>query len=342
MSAVHKDATARNTEFAKMLADTQAALGSTDVAPNGGTNVAPLKLKLAMVRADLNASVTEFVEVAELCADLLTADNPRICASSPFSLERDPAFQALTREVAALCSHISSSSPAPPLALEMDNTFLGLCAAIQEDKQRMEDIMNALPPPEFYNTITAMYTDISSLYSKAAEAERTRVALPASSASAAHGSTRALTSAIPPLFIPQQYVPASSCREHGSSYRRSFPHVPYHIGRGPQHIRPLGRPQPFTMPTVLEPPVLATTKRSASTSGGSASKRQRLEGFQNPWPDVLFGPITILASTKQALNALTVSTITYLVQLAANTGQHCTIGSDNVASTQVDCSSQTP
>jgi hypothetical protein len=36
---------------------------------------------------------------------------------------------------------------------------------------------------------------------------------------------------------------------------------------------------------------------------------------------------------------LTVSAITYLVQLAANMGQHCTIESNNIASTQVDRSS---
>ncbi|KAJ7841075.1 hypothetical protein B0H14DRAFT_3457693 [Mycena olivaceomarginata] len=203
-SAVRTDTSTRNTEFARMLADTQAALRSMDVGHNAGTNVTPLKLELAMVQADLNTSITEFanrlsdlaannnalpkvralkVEVAELRADMLAADNHRIRAGSPFSLERDPAFQALTREVAAL--------------------------RLREDKQRMEDIVNTLPPPEFYDAITAMRADISLLYSKAAEAGRISTAMAPSSASAAHGPTRPLTAAIPSLFMSAPLAPPS-------------------------------------------------------------------------------------------------------------------------------------
>ncbi|KAJ7785518.1 hypothetical protein B0H14DRAFT_2630500 [Mycena olivaceomarginata] len=103
-SAVRTDTSTRNTEFARMLADTQAALRSMDVGHNAGTNVTPLKLELAMVQADLNTSITEFanrlsdlaannnalpkvralkVEVAELRADMLAADNHRIRAVRP-------------------------------------------------------------------------------------------------------------------------------------------------------------------------------------------------------------------------------------------------------------------
>jgi hypothetical protein len=362
-----------------MLADTQAALRSTDVGHNAGTNVAPLKLELVMVRANLNASITEFtnrlsdlamnnnalpevialkVEVAELRANMLTADNHRICASLPFSSEKDPAFQALMREVTTLRSHVTTSSPAPSFALETDNTFLGLCTAVQEDKQRMEDIVNALPPPEFYDAITAMCTHISSLYSKAAEAGRISTAMAPSSASAAHGPTRLLTAAIPSLFmLAPPAPPLLVARLPTIAAAPSNVFLPAVIGNtgsatgtpshmfhtaltvAPNTFGTLVVTKPFTVPTVLVPPILAATKRSASTSGGSAAKHQRLEGFQNPWPSVLFGPVTISASTKQALNALTVSAITYLVQLAANAGQHCTIGSDDITSTQVDRSS---
>jgi hypothetical protein len=65
----------------------------------------------------------------------------------------------------------------------------------------MEDIVNTLPPPEFYDAITAMHADISLLYSKAAEAGRISTAMAPSSASAAHGPTRPLTAAIPSLFM---------------------------------------------------------------------------------------------------------------------------------------------
>ncbi|KAJ7788307.1 hypothetical protein B0H14DRAFT_2628407 [Mycena olivaceomarginata] len=378
-SAIRTDTSARNAEFARMLADTQATLRNTGVGHNAGTDVAPLKLELAMMRADLNASVTDFAnrlsdlgandsilpevvalkaELAELRTDMLAADNQRIRASSPFSSERDAAYQALIREVAALRSRVTTSSTSQPLALETDNTFLALCAAVQEDKQRMEDIVNALPPPEFYDAITAMRADISSLYSKAAEAGRITTAMAPSSASAVHGPTRSLAAAVPSLFMPAPpappplvarlptiapvpsniYMPAVT--GNAGATTSAPPHM-FHTSAplAPNAFASSVATQPFNMPTALEPPTAAATKRSASTSGGSAGKRQRLDGFQNPWPDVLFGPVTISASTKQALNALTISAISYLVQLAANAGQHCTIGSEDIASTQVDRSS---
>ncbi|KAJ7863648.1 hypothetical protein B0H14DRAFT_3444007 [Mycena olivaceomarginata] len=364
-SAIRTDTSARNAEFARMLADTQATLRSTGVGHNAGNDVAPLKLELAMVLSDLGANdsilpevVALKAELTELRTDMLAADNQRICASSPFSSERDAAYQALIREVAALRSCVTTSSTSQPLALETDNTFLALCAAVQEDKQRMEDIVNALPPPEFYDAITTMRADISSLYSKAAEAGRITTAMAPSSASAVHGPTRPLAAAVPSLFMPAPpappplvarlptiapvpsniYMPAVTGNTGPTT--SAPPHM-FHTSAplAPNAFASSVATQHFIMPTALEPPTAAATKCSASTSGGSAGKHQRLDNFQNPWPDVLFGPVTISASTKQALNALTISAIYYLVQLAANAGQHCTIGSEDIASTQVDHSS---
>jgi hypothetical protein len=115
---------------------------------NAARNISDMTPTQPRCPLTLNASITEFtnrlsdlaannnalpkvialkVEVAELRADMLAADNHCIRAGLPFSSERDPAFQVLTREVAALQSRVTASSPAPSLALEMDNTFLGLC-----------------------------------------------------------------------------------------------------------------------------------------------------------------------------------------------------------------------
>jgi hypothetical protein len=52
---------------------------------------------------------------------------------------------------------------------------------------------------------------------------------------------------------------------------------------------------------------------------------------------VLFGPVTISNSNKAALSALTTGAINYLVQVAANSGQHCVM--EDISSTQVYCSS---
>jgi hypothetical protein len=89
------------------------------------------------------------------------------------------------------------------------------------------------------------------------------------------------------------------------------------------------------MPAVFDPAVLAAPKRSAPPSGGPAGKRARIEVLQNAWPDVLFGPVTISNSNKAALSALTTRAINYLVQVAANSGQHCVIGEEDISSTQV-------
>jgi hypothetical protein len=59
-STARTDAAARNAEFAKILADTHASLRNTDGGQNNDTDVAPLQLELARVRADLNASVADF------------------------------------------------------------------------------------------------------------------------------------------------------------------------------------------------------------------------------------------------------------------------------------------
>ncbi|KAJ7797702.1 hypothetical protein B0H14DRAFT_2618681 [Mycena olivaceomarginata] len=86
----------------------------------------------------------------------------------------------------------------------------------------------------------------------------------------------------------------------------------------------------------LDSAALATPKRSAPDFGGPASKRSRLNGSQNPSPDVLFGPVTIFSSTKPALKALASAAINYLMQTAGNSGQYCALGEEDIASTQVD------
>jgi hypothetical protein len=338
-SSARSDTAARNVEFAKILADTQASIrGASDV-----PDVGPLRLELARVRADLNSSISDFTnrlseltsgrdpipdvlalkaEVAELRADLLAGDNQRILASSGFSAESDPVFQALARDVSILRAHIESAPSSLPSTFERDSTFRSLSVSLEADRKRVEDIINALPPPEFYDAITAMRADITSLYAKADDAERRA---PSSlHTTNTHASVAPALFTQAPLGAPTMYL--------GSNIAPSTQITA--MAPSPFHAAP-------PVPRALFPPAgplesSSPAKRSAPAFGGLANKRQRLEVPQNPWPDVLFGPVTITASTKPALKALTSAAIRHLVQLAGNAGQYCTIGDDDIASTQID------
>ncbi|KAJ7838288.1 hypothetical protein B0H14DRAFT_3870139 [Mycena olivaceomarginata] len=354
-STARTDAAAHNAEFAKILADTHASLRNTDDGQNNGTDVAPLQLELARVRADLNASVADFAgrlagldsgdnarpdvlalkaEVAELRTDLLAANNQRILASPPFSVESDPSFQALARDVAALRSHIASSSSTPPFTLEKDNTLRGLYASLEGDRKRMDDIVNALPPPEFYDAFDTMRADITSLYSKAEDAERSRAA--------PLGPSRVHTSVVPSLFMS---APPGAPTSMGSlptststTARNMFLPATANLTAAPPlfHVAPTMARNLFGVAGGLDSAALAAPKRSVPTFGGPASKRPRLDGSQNTSPDVLFGPVTISSSTKPALKALASAAIAYFVQVAGNSGQYCALGEEDIASTQVD------
>ncbi|KAJ7879511.1 hypothetical protein B0H14DRAFT_2708952 [Mycena olivaceomarginata] len=378
-TAARSEAAARNTEFARILADTQSSLRNSDVGSADATDVAPLKLGLEAVRADLNHAVSEFslrlselgsggeaspdllalkFEVAELRADLLAAENHRMITATAASVENDPAFQALVRDVGSLRAYISSNPSAPAFVLEDDTSFRTLRSTVEADTLRMDNIINALPPPEFYDAIASMRGDITFLAAKAEKADRTRDALAISSVSPSIGSAVTHTSSIPSMFMPATAgTPATTARTMTIAHTPSSVFLPgltsvtaqdgnarptlFHSPQTMDHasIGLSNAPQPFTMPAALTAANLPALKRPALPFAGPAGKRARLDVAQHSWPDVLFGPVTISPSMRTDLKSLAVAAIKYLVRIAAESGQHCVIGEEDVASTQIDRSS---
>ncbi|KAJ7710063.1 hypothetical protein B0H14DRAFT_2646239 [Mycena olivaceomarginata] len=327
-TAARNDAAARNAEFAKILADTQAALHSSEGGPSMVADVAPLRLGVEAVRADLNDAVTDFSSrLSELgparnsSPDVLALKVERMLSRPPSSPESDPAFHALVSEVAALRSYISANTPAPTPALEDNSAFQTLYSTVGAERQRMDDIINALPPPEFYDAIASMHGDITSLAAKLVEADRNRTTLPPASASAPLPSGVAQRTA---LRLPLR----GACRQ-------SPPPPVAHFYRG-YCSGTLMPPPPFAMPAMLSQTALAAPKCPSFPLPDLAGKRPRLDVSQNAWPDILFGPVTISAANRKALKPMAIAAIKYLVQLALSSGQHCSIGEDDVASTQID------
>ncbi|KAJ7819360.1 hypothetical protein B0H14DRAFT_2600687 [Mycena olivaceomarginata] len=274
-SSARSDTVARNIEFAKILADTQVSMCGASNVPNVG----PLKLELARVRADLNSSISDFTnrlselasgrdpipdvlvlkaKVAELRTDLLAGDNQRILASSGFSAESDPVFQALARDISILRTHIESAPSSLPSTFERHSAFRSLSVSLEADRKR------------FYNAITAMRADITSLYSKADDAERRAPSSLLTTNTHASVAPALFTQAplgAPTMYLGSNIAPSAQITAMAPSSFHAAPPVPRAL------FAPAGGLESSS-----------PAKRSAPVFGGLANKCQRLEVPQNPWP----------------------------------------------------------
>jgi hypothetical protein len=223
-----------------------------------------------------------------------------------------------------LHTHINSASPSLPSTWEKDNVFRSLSASLEANRKRVEDIINTLPPPEFYDAIADMRADITSLYFKADNAER--------SCTTSLVTTSAHASVAPSLFMQAPLGAAKMLLPNNAPPTAPNASVPHSLF----HAAPPVPCALFAPTGGLDSSTLGPLKCLAPVFGGVASKRPRFKAPQNPWPDVLFGPVTIMASTKPTLKALTSAAIRYLMQLAGNAGQYCTLGEEDIASTQIN------